>query len=71
MALEFPQAKEFAPALLPLLGDPDVDGQVIGTLLKMKAWGHSRKIEPLLLSNKVWIRRLARRYIERCGRELT
>jgi hypothetical protein len=65
MALEFPQAREFASALLPLLSDSDVDGQVVGTLLKMRAYGYANQVQPLLQADKAWIRRLARRYIER------
>jgi hypothetical protein len=67
MAMGFPQAREFASALLPLLSDSDVDGQVVGTLSKMRAYGYADQVEPLLQADKAWIRRLARRYIERCG----
>jgi len=65
MALEFPEACQFAPVIAQLVTDPDVDGQVVHTLLKMKAGGYRELIEPLLHSDKTWIRRLAKRYVER------
>jgi hypothetical protein len=71
MALEFPQAREFASALLPLLSESDVDGQVLGTLLKMKAYGFSNQAAPLLHADQAWKRRFAHRYIELCTSELT
>ena len=40
MALEFSEAREFASSFVPLLDDLDVAGQVVRTLLKMKAAGY-------------------------------
>jgi hypothetical protein len=65
MALGFVAARQFAPALAEFVNDPDVDGQVIDTLLKMRAPGYARVIGSLLRSDKAWIRRLAGRYVER------
>ena len=64
-ALEFSEAREFASSLVPLLDDPDVAGQVVQTLLKMKAAGYGPFVKPLIHSNAAWIRRLAKRYVER------
>jgi hypothetical protein len=47
------------------LSDSDVDGQVVHTLLKMRAGGYAEAVAPLLQSEKPWIRRLAKKYVER------
>lgn len=65
MALEFPEAREFASTLVQLLNDTDVEGHVVDTLLKMKAAGHEAFVRPLLNSDKAWMRRTAKKYIER------
>ncbi|MGH2397835.1 MAG: hypothetical protein ACRDFW_12835, partial [bacterium] len=65
MALGFVSARPYAGALAPSLADPDVDGQVIYTLIKMKAPGFAQLVTPLLNSDETWIRRLAKRYIDR------
>jgi hypothetical protein len=65
MALGFVAARSYAETLVPLLSDPDIDGQVLFTLLKMKAPGFAREVALLLLSNKPWTRRLAKKYVER------
>jgi hypothetical protein len=65
MALGFVDANKYAPVLAPLLGDQDVGGHVLGTLIKMKASGFANEARPLLNSDRAWIRRLARTYIER------
>jgi len=65
MALEFVGARQHAGAIARFLDDPDVDGQVVGTLLKMKAGGFAKEMQPLLSAKHSWIRRLAQRYIER------
>lgn len=67
MALGFVGARQFAMRLVPFLCDSDVDGQVLDTLLKMKAGGHGQAVAPLAHSNKAWIRRLAKKYLERYG----
>lgn len=65
MALGFVAARDQAAELAPLLADPDVDGQVVDTLLKMRAPGFASNVRPLLDSDKAWIRKLVGRYIER------
>ena len=50
MALEFSEAREFASSFVPLLDDLDVAGQVVRTLLKMKAagiWTFGQALNPL------------------------
>ena len=65
MALGFVDAAGHANALSEFLADPDVDGQVVDTLLKMRTPDYVRAVAPLLQSNKAFVRRLAKRYVER------
>jgi hypothetical protein len=65
MALGFVGAREHAARLAESLNDDDVAGQVLDTLLKMKAPGFSARVRPLLQARHAWIRRLAQRYVER------
>jgi hypothetical protein len=65
MALGFVDARDCAPELAPYLSDLDVKGQVVSTLLLMRAPGFATDVVPLLDSDKTWIRNLARRYLER------
>jgi hypothetical protein len=67
MALGFVAAQQHAKALSPYLSDADVDGQVVYTLIKMKAPGFVAEVEPLLQSDKTWIRNLAKKYLSRYG----
>jgi hypothetical protein len=65
MALGFVSARQYAERLAVFLGDPDVDGQVLDTLIKMKASNYTREVNLLLHSDKTWIRRLAKKYLDR------
>jgi hypothetical protein len=65
MALGFVAARRYADTVAPFLSDPDVEGQVLDTLIKMKAPGYTREAISLLHSDKVWIRRLAKKYVDR------
>jgi hypothetical protein len=65
MALGFVSARHYAERLAVFLGDPDVDGQVLDTLIKMKASNYTREVNPLLHSDKTWVRRLAKKYLDR------
>ncbi len=65
MALGFVDARDLAPALAPHLSDPDVEGQVVDTLTKMRAGGFSQQVWPLTSHKQAWIRKLARRYLKR------
>jgi hypothetical protein len=65
VALGFVAAKGYAEILAPFLSGPEIDGQVLDTLIKMKVFGYTAEIEKLLYSHKAWIRRLAREYIDR------
>jgi hypothetical protein len=65
MALGFVSARDYAERLAVFLGDPDVDGQVLDTLIKMKASNYTREVNLLLHSDKTWIRRLAKKYLDR------
>jgi hypothetical protein len=67
MALGFVAARQCAKTLSPFLTDPDVDGHVVYTLIKMKAPGFISEVEPLLQSDKTWIRNLAEKYLSRYG----
>jgi len=65
MAIGFVAACTHASSLVAFLDDPDVDGQVVHTLLKMRAGGFGEDVASLLHSEKSWVRRLAKKYIER------
>ena len=65
MALRFVSARHCAERLAVFLDDPDVDGQVLDTLIKMKASNYTREVKLLLHSDKTWIRRLAKKYLDR------
>ena len=65
MAMGFVDACPFAATLAQFLHDADVDGHVIDTLIKMKAAGFAHDVSPLLQSEKSWIRRKARKYVDR------
>jgi hypothetical protein len=55
MALGFVAARRYADAVAPFLSYPDVDGQVLKTLIEMKAPGYTREAISLLHSDKVWL----------------
>jgi hypothetical protein len=65
MAIGFVAACSYASALTGSLDDQDVDGQVVYTLLKMRAGGFAHAVAPLITSEKTWIKRLAKKYIDR------
>ena len=65
MALGFVSARHYAERLVVFLNDPDVDGQVLNTLIKMKAPTYTREVSALLQSEKAWIRRVAKKYLDR------
>jgi RecG-like helicase len=65
MAPGFVAARQFADTVALFPSDLDVDGQVLDTLIRMKAPGYTREAISLLRSYKVWIRRLAKKYVER------
>ncbi len=65
MALGFVTARPYADDISPFLSDKDIDGQIVDTLLKMKADGHAREVEPLVQSKHTWIKNLAKKYLER------
>jgi len=65
MAIGFVAACHVASSLVAFLNDTDVDGQVVDALLKMRAGGFGHDVAPLVQSNKAWIRRLAKKYVER------
>ncbi len=67
MALGFSAAVNHAATLAPFMSDPDIGGQVIHTLLKMRAPGFGGQATSLLSHKQAWVRRLAQRYIDRFG----
>src|SRR5450830_896429 len=62
MAISFVAARPFAPRVAAFLADPDIDGQVIRTLIGMKAAGYADAVRPHLSARHAWIRRYAKRY---------
>jgi len=65
MCLEFAGAAKHAADIAGFLSDHDIQGQVVNTLLKMKAKGFTGQVAPLLGSKQAWIRNYAKTYIER------
>lgn len=53
----------WANDLASLIPDPDIDGQIISALYKMRASGLSATVAPFLSSSDPWIRKEARRYM--------
>ena len=69
MLLEYKCCAGQAPGIADQLGDQDVAGHAVSTLLKMQAPGYAREIEPFVTAAKAaWVRKTARRYVERYGR---
>ena len=54
-----------AGQLSSLLSDADVCGHVINTLYKMKASGYAGQIRPFENHEQTWIRKEAKRYLEK------
>jgi hypothetical protein len=67
MALGFTAAAAHAGVLAGLIGDSDIDGHIVSTLLKMRAPGYPAQVARLANHKQIWVRRLVRRYIERYG----
>jgi len=65
MAIGFVAARPCAERLSKFASDLDIDGHVVGTLLKMKAPGFRHAVEPLLASKMTWIKNQAKLYISR------
>lgn len=55
----------FAPSVALLLQDAEVCGQAVNTLYKMKADGYAHLIQPLSEHELAWIRREAKRYLQK------
>lgn len=65
MALGFVDSSEHAPTLVRFLSDPDVDGQVLDTLIKIRAGEFADQVWPLANHQQAWVQKLARRYLKR------
>ena len=65
MLLGFTGAAKHAPLVASFASDPDIEGHVVDTLLRMRAPGFAREVSGLTNHQHAWIRRLARRYMER------
>jgi hypothetical protein len=65
MLLGFTGAAKHAPLLAEFLHDPDISGHVLNALLKMRVSGYAPQVANFLNHNRVWIRQLAQRYIDR------
>jgi len=53
----------WARDLASLIPDPDIDGQIISALYKMRACGFARVVGPFVSSSTTWISKEARRYM--------
>ncbi len=67
MALGYTTAAEHAASIAALTDDPDICGHAIETLLKMQAPGYVTQASALIRHKQPWIRKLAKRYVERYG----
>ena len=67
MALGFTAAARYAGALAELIGDSDIEGHIVSTLLKMRAPGYAPQVAQLANHKQIWVRRLVKRYIDRYG----
>ena len=63
IALGFIAARRYAEPLAAFLNEHGVDGQVLDTLAKMKAFGFSLEAASLFHSDQTWTRRLAKKYL--------
>ena len=57
---------KFANKIVGLLNDDDIDGHIISTLYKMKAYDYADYVKPFLHHKQLWIRKEAKRYMEKC-----
>lgn len=58
----------FAPSVAQLLQDAEVCGQAVNTLYKMRADGYADLIHSLSEHEQAWIRREAKRYLQKYSR---
>jgi hypothetical protein len=59
----------FVDVLKPLLRDPDVEGQALYAVTKLKIRGLDSLVEPLRMKSKeAWIRKAAEKYIQKYGK---
>jgi len=65
MALAHSAAAKMKVRIAPFLSDPDIDGHVVDALLKMRAFEFAAEVRPLLESDRTWIRKKAKQYLER------
>jgi hypothetical protein len=65
MALGFSAASPVAGRIARFLADADIDGQVLDTLLKMRASHFATEVAPLTDAKKAWVRNLAKKYMTR------
>jgi hypothetical protein len=65
--LGYAAAAPLAARLVPYLRDRDIDGQVVGALIRMKVGGYSSEVALLVTARHAWVRNLAKKYIERFG----
>jgi hypothetical protein len=67
MNLGYRAAASHAARVAALLGDDDVAGHALDTLLKMDASGFARQVWPLVTAQPAWVRKLAKKYLKRHG----
>ena len=65
MLLGYAACAQFAPQSMKQLSDPQVCGQVIDTLTKMKCPDYGEAIEPFTRDKTTWIRNTAKLYIKK------
>lgn len=65
LCLAFVGAQSVAGRVVPYLKDEDVQGHVLHALLGMRISGYAADVAPLKNATHAWVKRLARKYIER------
>lgn len=65
MLLEYKHCAEYAPLLIKQIDDPFVDGHIIATLNKMRAYQYTSLIMPFTTHKIAWVRNEAKRYVSR------
>lgn len=68
--LGYKHCAEYAPFLIKQIDDPFVDGHIISTLNKMRAYQYTSLIMPFTTDKIAWIRNEAKRYVSR-SRQIT
>ena len=65
MLLWYKHNKKYAPRLMPLINDQYVNGHLIEGLNKMQVSGYLKEVMPFTNHDKSWIKKQAKKYVEK------